>query len=60
MTQINASGLNCSRERTLNEEVAAAGIFAFIRYRRVGAMTGSGLDLGPETEVTKLRMARRT
>jgi hypothetical protein len=36
MTQINASGLNCSRERTLNEEVAAACIFAFIRYRRVG------------------------
>jgi hypothetical protein len=23
MTQINASGLNCSRERALNEEVAA-------------------------------------
>ena len=37
MTQVSASGLNCSRERTLYEEVAAAGIFAFIRYRRVGA-----------------------
>jgi hypothetical protein len=37
MTQASASGLNCSRERTLYEEVAAAGIFAFIRYRRVGA-----------------------
>ena len=37
MTQVSASGLNCSRERTLHEEVAAAGIFAFIRYRRVGA-----------------------
>jgi hypothetical protein len=24
------------------------------------ALTGSGLDLEPETEVTKLRMARRT
>jgi hypothetical protein len=39
MTQVRASGLNCSRERTLStylyEEVAAAGIFAFIRYRRV-------------------------
>ena len=37
MTQVSASGLNCSRERTLNEEVAAAGVFALIRYRRVGA-----------------------
>ena len=37
MTQVSASGLNCSRERTLYEEVAAADIFAFIRYRRVGA-----------------------
>jgi hypothetical protein len=37
MTQVSASGLNCSRERTPNEEVAAACIFALIRYRRVGA-----------------------
>jgi hypothetical protein len=37
MTQVSASGLSCSRERTLYEEVAAAGIFAFIRYMRVGA-----------------------
>jgi hypothetical protein len=33
MTQISASGLNCSRARSLNEGVAAACIFALIRYR---------------------------
>jgi hypothetical protein len=27
---------------------------------RAQNLTGSGLDLGPETEVTKLRMVRRT
>jgi hypothetical protein len=30
MTQVSASGLNCSRERALNEEVAAACIVALI------------------------------
>jgi hypothetical protein len=47
MTQVSASGLNCSRERTLNEEVAAAGIFAFIRYRRVGWSKGAGVPTSP-------------
>ena len=37
MAQVSASGLNFSRERTPNEEVAVACIFALIRYRRVGA-----------------------
>jgi hypothetical protein len=37
MTQVSASGLNCSRERTLDEKAAAACIVALIRYRRVGA-----------------------
>jgi hypothetical protein len=44
------------RKRPLNESE---------RWRAEGAywaqnLTGSGLDLGLETEVTKLRMARRT
>jgi hypothetical protein len=43
MTQVSATGLNCSRERTLNEEVAAVGIFALIRYRRIGAR-GKGIN----------------
>jgi hypothetical protein len=47
MTQVGASGLNCSRERTLNEEVAAACIFALIRYRRVGWSKGVNVPTSP-------------
>jgi hypothetical protein len=38
MTQINASGLNCSRERAPNEEVAAACIFSTLLLFATGAL----------------------
>jgi hypothetical protein len=43
MTQVSASGLNCSRERSPNEEVAAACIFALIRYSKIFREASSAL-----------------
>jgi hypothetical protein len=41
------SGLNCSRDRTLDEEVAAAGIFAFIRSLQARWSKGMTVPTSP-------------